>query len=67
MSKFMKRLQKTQSDVTVSDRTSQFVNSHRNKYLHLSHAMKIFDKEDEIQTHHLPKTAKHKDSCSSFD
>ena len=49
MSKFMKRLQKTQSDVTVSDRTSQFVNSHRNKYLHLSHAMKMFDKEDEYK------------------
>ena len=23
--------------------------------------MKIFDEEDEIQIHHLPKTAKHKD------
>ena len=38
------------------------LNSHRNKYLYLSHAMKIFDEEDEIQIHHLPKTTKQKDT-----
>ena len=49
MSKFIKRLRKTQSDVTTSDCTSEFVNSRRNKSLQLSHAMKAFDEEAEIQ------------------
>ena len=42
------------------------LNSHRNKYLYLSHAMKIFDEEDEIQIHHLPKTTKQKDPVVSI-
>ena len=56
----MKRLRKTQSDVTY-DHTSEFVNSHRNKRLRLSHAMKAFDKEDEIKIDPLPKSAKSTD------
>ena len=57
MSKFIKRLRKAQSEVAISDHAPEFVNSHRNRSLHLSHPMNAFEEEDEIQIDPLPTSA----------
>ena len=55
MSKFIKRLRKTQSEVAMSDHPSEFLNSRKNKTLQLTHAMSAFEEETEVQLDPLPK------------
>ena len=57
----MKRLRKTQSDVTTSDCTSEFVKSHRTKSLHLLHDMKAFEEGAEMQIDPLQTSGNTKD------
>ena len=61
MAKFMKRLRKTQSDVTTSNCTSEFVKSHRNKSLHLLHDMTAFEEGAEMQIDPLQTSGNTKD------
>ena len=58
MSKFIKRLRKTQSEVAIADHPSAFLSSHRNKSFNASHAMKSFEEEAEIQIDPLPTPVK---------
>ena len=49
MSKFIKRLRKTQSDVTMSNCTSEFATLRRYKNIHSSQAINTFEEEADIQ------------------